>query len=29
VIVVFAFALVLSEGIAYLERRVEYYAGAR
>ena len=29
VIVVFAFALVVSESIAYLERRVEYYAGAR
>jgi NitT/TauT family transport system permease protein len=29
VIVVFAFALVMSEGIAYLERRVEFYAGAR
>jgi len=29
VIVVFAFALVVSEAIAYLERRVEYYAGAR
>jgi NitT/TauT family transport system permease protein len=29
VIVVFAFALVVSEGIAYLERRVEFYAGAR
>jgi len=29
VIVVFAFALLISEAIAYLERRVEYYAGAR
>ncbi|MDI6726137.1 MAG: ABC transporter permease subunit [Smithellaceae bacterium] len=29
VIVVFAFALVLSEGIAYFERRIEYYAGTR
>ncbi len=29
VIVVFAFALVMSEGIAYVERHVEYYAGAR
>jgi NitT/TauT family transport system permease protein len=29
VIVVFTFALLISEGIAYLERRVEYYAGAR
>jgi len=29
VIVVFAFALVVSEAIAYLERRVEYYAAAR
>jgi len=29
VIVVFAFALSVSEIIAYLERRVEYYAGAR
>ena len=29
VIVVFAFALVMSESIAYLERRVEYYASAR
>ena len=29
VIVVFAFAFLLSEAIAYLERRVEYYAGAR
>ena len=29
VIVVFAFALVVSETIAYLERRVDYYAGAR
>jgi len=29
VIVVFAFALVMSEAIAYLERRVDYYAGAR
>jgi NitT/TauT family transport system permease protein len=29
VIVVFAFAFVVSEAIAYLERRVEYYAGAR
>jgi NitT/TauT family transport system permease protein len=29
VIVVFAFAFLISEGIAYLERRVEYYAGAR
>jgi len=29
VIVVFAFALSVSEAIAYLERRVEYYAGAR
>ncbi len=29
VIVVFALALVLSEGIAYFERRIEYYAGAR
>jgi NitT/TauT family transport system permease protein len=29
VIVVFAFALVISEAIAYLERRVDYYAGAR
>jgi len=29
VIVVFAFALVMSETIAYLERRVDYYAGAR
>ncbi|MDZ4165724.1 MAG: ABC transporter permease subunit [Smithellaceae bacterium] len=29
VIVVFAFALLLSEGIAYFERRVEYYAGTR
>lgn len=29
VIVVFAFALLLSEAIAYCERRVEYYAGTR
>jgi len=29
VIVVFAFAFTISEAIAYLERRVEYYAGAR
>lgn len=29
VVVVFAFALLVSEGIAYLERRVEYYASAR
>jgi NitT/TauT family transport system permease protein len=29
VIVVFAFALLVSEAIAYLERRVEYYAGTR
>lgn len=29
VIVVFAFAFVISEAIAYLERRVEYYAGTR
>jgi len=29
VIVVFAFALVMSETIAYLERRVDYYAGHR
>jgi NitT/TauT family transport system permease protein len=29
VIVVFAFALSVSEAIAYLERRVEFYAGAR
>jgi len=29
VIVVFAFALVMSEGIAYVERHVEYYASAR
>ncbi|MBU2054048.1 MAG: ABC transporter permease subunit [Proteobacteria bacterium] len=29
VIVVFAFALLLSEAIAYCERRVEYYAGSR
>jgi NitT/TauT family transport system permease protein len=29
VIVVFAFAFAVSEAIAYLERRVEYYAGAR
>jgi len=29
VIVVFAFALSVSEAIAYLERRVEYYAAAR
>ena len=29
VIVVFAFAFVLSEAIAYFERRVEYYAGTR
>jgi len=29
VIIVFAFAFVISEAIAYLERRVEYYAGAR
>jgi len=29
VIVVFAFAFVLSEGIAFFERRVEYYAGNR
>jgi len=29
VIVVFAFAFLVSEAIAYLERRVEYYAGAR
>lgn len=29
VITVFAFALILSEAIAYLERRVEYYAGTR
>ena len=29
VIVVFAFAFLISEAIAYLERRVEYYAGAR
>lgn len=29
VIVVFAFAFVLSEAIAFFERRVEYYAGSR
>ena len=29
VIVVFAFAFVMSEGIAYFERRVEFYAGNR
>ena len=29
VIIVFAFAFVISEAIAYLEHRVEYYAGAR
>jgi NitT/TauT family transport system permease protein len=29
VIVVFMFAFAVSEGIAFLERRVEYYAGAR
>lgn len=29
VIVVFAFAFLISEAIAYLERRVEYYAGTR
>jgi len=29
VIVVFAFAFILSEAIAYFERRVEYYAGTR
>jgi NitT/TauT family transport system permease protein len=29
VIVVFAFAFAISEAIASLERRVEYYAGAR
>ena len=29
VIVVFAFAFVMSEGIAFFERRVEYYAGNR
>jgi hypothetical protein len=29
VIVVFAFAFLISEAIAYLERRVEHYAGAR
>ncbi len=29
VIVVFGFAFLVSEAIAYLERRVEYYAGAR
>ncbi len=29
VIVVFAFAFAVSEGIAYVERRVEYYAGTR
>ncbi len=29
VIVVFAFAFLVSEAIAYLERRVEYYAGSR
>jgi len=29
VIVVFAFAFVMSEAIAYFERRVEYYAGSR
>jgi NitT/TauT family transport system permease protein len=29
VLVVFLFAFALSEGIAYLERRVEYYAGTR
>jgi NitT/TauT family transport system permease protein len=29
VIIVFAFAFVISEAIAYLERRVEYYAGTR
>jgi len=27
--VIVAFAFVLSEAIAYLERRVEYYAGSR
>jgi hypothetical protein len=29
VIAVFAFAFVMSESIAFFERRVEYYAGAR
>jgi NitT/TauT family transport system permease protein len=29
VIIVFAFAFVVSEAVAYVERRVEYYAGAR
>jgi NitT/TauT family transport system permease protein len=29
VLLVFAFAFLVSEGIAWLERRVEYYAGAR
>jgi len=29
VIIVFMFAFVISEAIAFLERRVEYYAGAR
>jgi NitT/TauT family transport system permease protein len=29
VIVVFAFAFVMSEAVAWLERRVEYYAAAR
>jgi NitT/TauT family transport system permease protein len=29
VVVVFMFAFAVSEGIAFLERRVEYYAGAR
>jgi NitT/TauT family transport system permease protein len=29
VIIVFTFAFVVSEAVAYVERRVEYYAGAR
>jgi len=29
IIIVFAFAFVVSEAVAYVERRVEYYAGAR
>jgi NitT/TauT family transport system permease protein len=29
VIIVFTFAFAVSEAVAYLERRVEYYASAR
>ena len=29
VIVVFMFAFLLSEAVAFVERRIEYYAGAR